>query len=195
MARGMTLAAWAAAALMWQAMMLVMMAPAAYPWLRAARLTAPAGTRYPATGFGAGYAAAWLPFSALLAALQLDLAHALPAAPREQALCLFAAGVYQFTPLKQACLRHCRHPLSFLLARWENGAASTFRLGVRHGWFCLGCCWALMALALVLGAMNLLWMAALAAVVFVEQALPRAAWVRTGLGLALVAAAAARALV
>ena len=84
-----------------------------------------------------------------------------------------AAGSYQFLPVKQACLRHCRAPTGFLASHWRAGAAGALRMGVRHGLVCLGCCRVLMGLLFVGGAMNLLWIVALAVIVFVEKAIPR----------------------
>jgi predicted metal-binding membrane protein len=86
---------------------------------------------------------------------------------------LVAAGLFQFTAIKAACLAHCRHPLSFFLARWRDGAAGGFRLGASHGVYCLGCCWLLMTTGFALGMMNIAWMVALAAVVVLEQASAR----------------------
>ena len=85
---------------------------------------------------------------------------------------LLGAGLFQFTRLKQACLEHCRSPLSFFLSQWEDGPVGVFRMGFRHGLFCLGCCWALMALVFALGVMNLFWMAVLTLVVLGEKLLP-----------------------
>src|SRR6266849_6318270 len=81
-------------------------------------------------------------------------------------------GVYQLTPLKQACLRRCRSPLEFLSHYWQGGALGAFRMGLRHGLFCLGCCWAMMALLFVGGLMNVLWIAALALFVLAEKVVP-----------------------
>ena len=85
---------------------------------------------------------------------------------------LVAAGVYQWTPLKQACLRHCRSPLEFLMFHWREGPLGSLTAGVRHGAFCLGCCWMLMTLLFVGGIMNLLWIGAIALLVLVEKTLP-----------------------
>ncbi len=82
------------------------------------------------------------------------------------------AGVYQFSPLKQACLRRCRTPLGFLLTEWRSGVSGALKLGWLHGAECILCCWALMALMFVLGTMNLLWMAALALLMLVEKSAP-----------------------
>ena len=85
---------------------------------------------------------------------------------------LLAAGIFQWTPLKQACLRQCRTPLGFLTADWREGRRGALEMGLWHGGYCLGCCWALMGLLFVLGVMNLLWIIALSALVLAEKALP-----------------------
>ena len=82
------------------------------------------------------------------------------------------AGLYELTPLKQACLRHCRTPLHFLLHGWRRGWAGAVRMGAEHGAFCMGCCWALMLALFALGLMSLFWMAALAGVIFLEKIAP-----------------------
>src|SRR5579883_2304931 len=85
---------------------------------------------------------------------------------------LVAAGLYQWTPLKAACLRHCRSPLDFLLFHWRDGAFGMLASGARHGLFCLGCCWMLMALLFVGGVMSLAWVGTLALLVLIEKTLP-----------------------
>ncbi|MGH9481078.1 MAG: DUF2182 domain-containing protein [Terriglobales bacterium] len=182
----------AGATLAWQLMMAAMMAPTAYPWLRAAGRLAPTPARFAALEFGAGYFVSWLPFSLALAVAQLALRGGWAHAAGWQGGLLLAAGLYQFAPLKRACLRHCRDPLSFLLRSWPGGGRSLLALGARHGLFCLGCCWALMATALAAGMANLLWMAALAVAAFGEQTLARGAWLRAALGLALIATGGVR---
>jgi predicted metal-binding membrane protein len=89
---------------------------------------------------------------------------------------LIAAGVYQFTPLKLACLNKCRRPLAFLMSEWREGRLGTFVMGLRHGGYCLLCCWALMALLFVLGVMNLAWIALLAAFVLIEKLASSGPW-------------------
>jgi len=101
---------------------------------------------------------------------------------------LVAAGVFQWTPLKRACLAACRSPLSFLMTAWREGRAGAFVMGFRHGLYCLGCCWALMALLFVAGVMNLLWVAAIAVVVLVEKVVPRGDLVGRLAGVVFVAA-------
>ena len=101
---------------------------------------------------------------------------------------LVAAGLFQWTPLKRACLAACRSPLSFLMNGWREGAGGALVMGLRHGSYCLGCCWALMALLFVAGVMNVLWVALLAAIVLVEKVVPRGDLVGRLAGVALVAA-------
>ena len=129
-----------------------------------------------------GYGAVWGAYALAAASVQVGLQHAgvlvapgptLPA--RLGGLVLVAAGVFQFLPLKAACLSLCRSPVSFFLASWRDGPGGAFRMGVRHGSHCLGCCWALMAAAFALGVMNLSWMAALTVVLCVEKLVPRGA--------------------
>ena len=103
---------------------------------------------------------------------------------------LLLAGVYQFTPLKTACLRGCRSPMDFLLTHWYPGVAGEFRLGLEHGLYCLGCCWALMAVFVGAGAMGLLWAAVIALVVFVEKVWPRGLVFGRAIGAALIGGAA-----
>lgn len=181
---------------MWQAMCVAMMTPTVVPWIAAyARLVAPAGGA-PAwrasAAFTGGYFAVWLGYSSLAAALQVALAAAGRLAGDRvgtgiAGLVLVSAGAFQFVPIKDACLAHCRNPLSYFLARWNNGPVGGFRLGVSHGAYCLGCCWLLMLTALALGVMNLAWMGALTVVVALEQLAPWGVWVGRAFGLGLVA--------
>jgi predicted metal-binding membrane protein len=91
---------------------------------------------------------------------------------------LLAAGVWQLTPFKTACLRHCRSPVSFLSAHWRPGAMGAFKMGIEHGAFCLGCCWLLMALLFYGGVMNLIWIIGLAVLVLAEKVIPAGPRVR-----------------
>ena len=99
-----------------------------------------------------------------------------------------AAGVYQWTPLKYACLKHCRSPLAFIMGHWRPGRAGAFRMGLGHGAFCLGCCGFVMGLLFVGGVMNLAWVAAITVFVVAEKLLPRGEWVARAGGVAMVAA-------
>jgi predicted metal-binding membrane protein len=148
----------------------------------------------PVSVFTLGYLLVWGVFSAgaTLAEWVLDqLAMLSPSlttiSPMVGGALLIAAGIYQFTPLKQACLRHCRSPLGFVLNHWHDGWIGALRMGMEHGAFCLGCCWVLMALLFVVGVMNLLLVAAIAGFVFVEKVLPGGAWIGRIGGGAMVA--------
>jgi predicted metal-binding membrane protein len=100
---------------------------------------------------------------------------------------LVAAGLYQFTPLKRACLSRCQSPLSFILNEWREGRRGAFLMGVRHGVFCVGCCWALMALLFAAGVMNLLWVGAIAVFVLLEKVVPAGRVLSLAAGALLVA--------
>src|SRR5690606_18997280 len=100
---------------------------------------------------------------------------------------LLAAGLYQFTPLKRVCLRHCRSPLAFFAQHWRDGRVGALRLGILHGAYCLGCCWALFAVLVAVGVMSIGWMLLLTLVVFVEKVLPRGERIAAFFGVALVA--------
>src|SRR6266508_525671 len=185
--------------LMWAVMMVAMMVPAASPMILTFatinRRRAAAGTpAVPTTVFLAGYLVIWSAFSLGAAALQGALQAAallapatLRATPLVGAALLIAAGIYQLTPLKYACLARCQSPLGFILSEWREGSRGAFLMGLRHGAFCVGCCWALMALLFVAGVMNLLWVAAIAAFVFVEKLVPRGRAVSWSAGAALLA--------
>lgn len=183
-------AAWSAGSLlplflMWAGMMVAMMLPSAAPMI----LTFAAVSRnrrrqerpyVPVAIFVAGYVAVWTAFSGLAAVAQWILhrqALLSPAMASRSAwlggLLLLAAGIFQFTPLKNTCLAHCRAPFEFIMTRWREGARGAFRMGVEHGLFCTGCCWALMGLLFVAGVMNILWIAALSLLVGLEKLLPR----------------------
>jgi len=172
--------------LMWAVMMVAMMVPAASPMILTFatinRRRAAAGTpAVPTAVFLAGYLVIWSAFSLAAAALQGALQAAALLAPATLTVTplvggalLIAAGLYQLTPLKYACLARCQSPLAFILGEWREGARGAFVMGLRHGAFCVGCCWALMALLFVAGVMNLLWVAAIAAFVLVEKLVTRA---------------------
>ena len=172
--------------LMWAIMMVGMMVPSAIPmtlvYAAVVRKAVRQGTVVPPTFvFVSGYVAMWTLFSvaATLAQWGLDRAALLSpmlvtTSPAIGAGLLIAAGVYQLTPFKQACLRRCRSPAHFISGHWRQGAPGAFRMGVEHGAFCLGCCWLLMGLLFVGGVMNLLWIAAIAVFVLVEKTVPHA---------------------
>jgi predicted metal-binding membrane protein len=159
----------------WCAMLAVMMLPLTWPWLLALhRLsTELAGVRpldrRVAPAFGLGYLVVWTVFAFVAAGLQVLLAGAWSGGSGPLASALIGAGLYQLTPLKSSCLERCRSPLSALLARWPIGFGGALRLGAEHGLFCLGCCWALMLLALGTGRGGWTWMALLTALVAAEK--------------------------
>jgi predicted metal-binding membrane protein len=134
----------------------------------------------PTSIFAGAYLAVWGGFSALAALAQWLLVRSgavseMNLAFGNQRVCgvlLIAAGLYQATPLKRACLQNCRSPMSFLMRFWRPGWAGAARLGLTHGTYCLGCCALLMALLFVFGVMNLVWVAALALFVLAEKVLP-----------------------
>ena len=99
---------------------------------------------------------------------------------------LIAAGLYQFATLKHACLRHCRTPADFVLNHWREGIGGALRMGVEHGLYCLGCCWAAMALMFVFGMMNLLWLAALTVLALLEKVAPGGHRIAQGAGFLMV---------
>jgi predicted metal-binding membrane protein len=180
--------------LMWAIMMVAMMLPSAAPTILLVAALA-RGRSMPSAGlFTLGYVLVWICFSLIATLLQwsLDKAGMLSETMAARGavivgIVLIAAGAYQWTPLKQACLRHCRSPLAFLTHHWRQGAAGAVTNGVRHGLFCLGCCWTLMALLFVGGLMNLLWIAALALLVLIEKTLPWGGRMSRVTGAALVA--------
>lgn len=188
-------------ALMWIVMMAAMMLPSVVPAVlvhaAVSRQIAPGEARNAA--FIAGYAAAWSVFALGAAALQLGLGHLAllsadmrAASPWLGAALLAAAGAWQLTPAKEACLAQCRMPLQFVAEHWRGRARGALAMGARHGLFCIGCCGALMALLFVGGVMNLLWVAAISAFVLLEKiAFPGTRAGRWISGAGLLAAAAA----
>ena len=183
---------------MWSVMMAGMMTPSVAPTLVVfAKVNASRreqGRSFVSTGFFLlGYLAAWTGFSAIAAALQWALhARALlsPAmvstSPVLGGAIVIASGIFQWTPLKRACLVHCRTPLQFLLTEWREGASGAFVMGFRHGAYCVGCCWVLMALLFVCGVMNLLWIAILSVLVLAEKLAPASWRLSRWIGFALV---------
>ena len=168
---------------MWAVMMVGMMAPSAAPVLLlfAAGRRSRDKRRLPLAVlmFGLGYLAVWAGFSVAATFGQWALQRASLMAETMRvseawlaAAILVGAGLYQLTPLKGACLTHCRSPLGFLMTNWRDGTVGALRMGTRHGMFCVGCCWAVMAVMFVVGIMNLAWVASLAALVLIERVTP-----------------------
>ena len=108
-------------------------------------------------------------------------------APLALGITVAAAGLYQFTPIKRVCLNHCRSPLAFIAQHWRDGRVGALAMGVRHGIYCFGCCWALFAVLVAAGVMSMAWMLLLTLVVFVEKMLPRGRLAEAVTGIALIA--------
>jgi predicted metal-binding membrane protein len=168
---------------MWTVMMAGMMLPSASPLVllygAMARRSVHETAGRQVYALAAGYLLVWTVFSLVATALQRGLAALLLVSPmmeatssRVSATLLLLAGIYQLTPIKHACLRTCQSPLGFLMTRWRTGSSGAFRLGLEHGAYCVGCCWALMLLLFAGGVMNLIVIAALTAFVAVEKLVP-----------------------
>ncbi len=184
---------------MWWVMMVAMMLPSAAPMilLFATINRKQRETDHPhvATSiFAVGYLAAWAGFSLVAMILQWGFERTGILSPMLVGInvifggvLLLAAGVYQLTPIKHACLRHCRSPLAFLSTHWRRGARGALRMGLLHGAFCVGCCWFLMGLLFFGGVMNLYWIAGIALFVLFEKTVPAGHWLGYATGVALLA--------
>ena len=185
---------------MWVVMMIAMMIPRAAPMIllfagvqrRSQRNDRPF---VPVAAFVSGYAIVWTGFSLLATLAQWALENAALLSPMLVSTSpllggglLVAAGVYQWTPYKDGCLKHCRTPFQFVMEHWRTGTTGALRMGLEHGAYCLGCCWILMGLLFFGGVMNLLWIATIAAFVLIEKLAPAGAAAGRVVGLALVAA-------
>ncbi len=180
--------------LMWSAMMMAMMLPAAAPmiltFVTLCRHKHQAGRAWI---FVTAYLAIWTAFSVSATTLHWGLQTTGLITPMMTSdsiwltgILLVVAGAVQFTPLKEVCLRHCRTPMGFLLTEWKDGVVGAWRMGVKHGLICLGCCWALMGLLFVAGVMNIAWVAALTAAVVIEKLHPSGVNVGKFLGAVLI---------
>ena len=171
------------AVVMWVVMMVAMMSPAALATQRVFQRTRAGASAVASLAFAGGYLGLWSAFGVLLAFAQWqlhanDLLHAmlLKIGPRWAAGLLLLAGLWQFTPWKRACLAHCQNPFAFLLNHWRDGVVGAFRMGLHHGRYCLGCCWALMGLMFVGGVMSVTAMALLSLFILLERLLPPRGW-------------------
>jgi predicted metal-binding membrane protein len=170
--------------LMWSEMMVAMMIPSAAPMIltfaMVNRKRREQERPFVPTGlFLSGYLLVWCVFSLVAAVAQWALHGAALLSPMMESsspllggALLVAAGVFQWTPLKQSCLNHCRSPLQFLLGGWREGRRGALEMGVRHGVYCTICCWMLMALLFVAGVMNMLWVGAITVLVLLEKMAP-----------------------
>jgi predicted metal-binding membrane protein len=168
----------------WVTMMAAMMLPSVAPMvLMFARLSRgqgrPTSTSFRTSAFLSGYFVAWIGYGLIAYGIYRLVAAADPgflawdrAGAEIAGGAVAAAGIYQLTPLKELCLRHCRGPLHLILHGWRDGRLGALRMGGEHGLYCVGCCWGLMVILFALGVMSLLWMAVVAAVIFAEKVLP-----------------------
>ena len=184
---------------MWAIMMLAMMLPSAAPMIlifaRVNRYQRDKGNAFvPTIIFTGGYVIVWILFSIIATAAQWGLQYATLLSPAMVSTSVYlggalfiAAGIYQWTPLKQACLKHCRSPLEFIMHYWRPGTGGALRMGLEHGAFCLGCCWSVMALLFIGGVMNLIWVAVITIFVAVEKIFPQGPWIGRVAGCAMIA--------
>jgi predicted metal-binding membrane protein len=184
---------------MWWIMMMAMMLPSATPMILlfaiVNRRQREKGAPYVPTGiFAAGYLLVWGAFSVVAVAAQwgLERTGLLSSTMASTSVILgagllIAAGAYQLSPLKHACLRHCRSPLFFIAHHWRPGELGALRMGIEHGAFCAGCCWFLMALLFYGGIMNLYWIIGLALFVLLEKTVPAGHWLGRIAGVLLIA--------
>lgn len=190
----------------WGVMMTAMMLPSAAPMIMLyngarKRSAESSGSVIPPEVFALTYVAVWLLtgvplYLAWLGVGELAARSTAFAAviPYAIAATVFTTGIYQLTPLKHACLRHCQSPVDFLMRRWRTGYFASLRLAAVHAAYCIGCCWALMVLLVVAGAMSLPWVLAIALIVFAEKVLPGGARAARMTGIALIAAGIALAI-
>jgi predicted metal-binding membrane protein len=183
---------------MWWTMMLAMMLPSAAPAILtygaiSRRFSGQGAARAQVVFFVAGYGAVWTGFSVATTALQIALREVAPltgmmalVSATLGAVLLAAAGLYQLSPLKHACLRQCQAPLFFLARHWRKGAGGALRMGLAHGIYCVGCCWVLMGLLFYGGVMELRWIIGLALYVAAEKMLPPGARLGRYAGIILI---------
>jgi predicted metal-binding membrane protein len=188
----------AAAFVMWAVMMTAMMVPSAAPMILLfaniqRKREAAQRPFVPTSVFVMGYLVIWYGFATLAVVGQWSLHTVALLSPQLASTSpylggalLVAAGLFQWSRLKSTCLSRCRGPLGFLMTEWREEKTGAFIMGLRHGMYCLGCCWVLMALLFVLGVMNLLWIAVLAAFVLIEKLAPAGQWVGRLTGIVLV---------
>jgi len=184
--------------IMWAVMMAAMMLPTAIPMVLAFmivnRRRESGGAIVPVWAFTSGYLSIWTVYSAGATVAQWGLLRAallspvtLVSGPVLGGILLITAGIFQWTPWKDACMVKCRNPIGFLLTHWRPGNMGAFKLGTRYGLYCVGCCWLLMMLSFALGVMNLVWMAALSVFMLIEKISPVGRFISRAAGIGLTA--------
>ena len=183
---------------MWSVMMMAMMLPSATPMILIfSTINKKKNERgngfVPTWTFLSGYILVWIGFSIIAVIIQWILHYfALMSSdfklinPSVSGIVLIAAGVYQFTPIKNACLRHCQTPLGFIMGNWRYGKRGALIMGLKHGLYCVGCCWVLMSLLFLAGIMNILWIALIAVFILIEKIVRRDRYVSYAAGFALM---------
>jgi predicted metal-binding membrane protein len=184
--------------LMWFVMMVAMMTPSVAPlvliYAMVNRQKKEQKSPFVSAGYlFAGYLLAWAVFSFLATIAQWGLQQISWLSPEMiitnrilGSIILFAAGVFQFTSLKQTCLQYCQTPIDFIHRKWKEGRKGAFKMGIENGIFCLGCCWVLMVVLFVSGIMNLLWIAIICLFVLVEKLVTNSKWISYAAGVALI---------
>ena len=170
---------------MWMLMMVAMMLPPVLPWIWFYAATTKGRGHSADTVswcqtliFGSGYFLLWGGYSLLAAAAQVGMVksgwlnHNLATSSTAGGAILITAGLFQLSPLKTACLKHCRSPLAYFMTSYHSGPAGALRMGLGHGLYCMACCWAIMAVAFALGTMNMAWMAAATLILCIEKIAP-----------------------
>ena len=179
----------------WVTMMAAMMLPSATPMVLLFSKVSEQSSRRPGVAtvlFVTGYLIAWTAYGLVAFGLfrlvrTVDPAFLAWGRAEITGAAIALAGIYQLTPLKRTCLRHCRTPLSFVMHHWHGGAGGAVRMGIEHGAWCVGCCWALMVLLFAVGVMSITWMLVVAAIVFAEKVLPIGEQVAKVLAVVLIA--------
>ena len=182
--------------IMWSLMMMAMMLPSAAPMiLTFVGLSRQNRMKFSTISFTGAYLVIWIIFSVGAVIIHWILQHTglmsakmVTSSELLSGILMITVGVLQFSPLKKSCLKYCRSPISFLMTDWRKGIKGAWIMGFRHGWYCLGCCYALMLLLFVGGVMNLAWVAALTLAVAIEKMTPRGESIAQLLGGALILA-------
>ncbi len=177
---------------MWLVMMVAMMLPSTYPTLLLHRTVYRKRNPHRLGGtfaFGASYFLVWTVAGSFFYAAYVLIGHLRAAMPasgstvlRFAGLALFLAGLFQWSRLKRACLKHCQSPLHFVSEHWHDGQLGALRMGAAHGIYCCGCCWGLMVILFVMGVMHLGWMAAIGALILLEKIIPSGKWISNAIG-------------